>query len=89
MAKSLFTSKAAAVKKKLSLHISSETLQRLDKIEKEAEREGVSFPLNDHVEDAIQRLVTQAENQLEELRRSKIPTSDFGVGSTNYNKPTA
>jgi len=47
--------------------ISSEINQRLGEIELRAEKSGVSFPLNEHVEDAILRLVKAAEVQLNEI----------------------
>ena len=67
MAKQLFQTKASAIKKKKSFMISSEINARLGEIELRAEKAGVSFPLNEHVEEAILRLVKTAEFQLSDI----------------------
>lgn len=67
MAKQLFQTKSASIKKKKSFMISVEINERLSDIELRAEKSGVSFPLNEHVEEAILRLVKTAELQLNEI----------------------
>lgn len=67
MSKKLFQTKLSSIKKKKSFMISVEINQRLSEIELRAEKAGVSFPLNEHVEEAILRLVKAAEVQLNEI----------------------
>jgi hypothetical protein len=70
MPKKLFKNKAAAIKKKRQILISHELDQKITDIEKRAERQGVAFPLSEHIEDAIHRLVRSAEAQLKEIESS-------------------
>ena len=88
MAKPLFQSKAASIKKKMSFMVSSEISERLEKIERRAERSGVSFPLNEHVEEAILKLIKLAESQLDEIQPSKEKPSGFD-STPSINNPTA
>jgi len=76
MSKKLFQTKASAIKKKKSFMISSEINKRLDEIEQRAEKAGVSFPLNEHVEEAILRLVKTAELQLSEIEGEVLSEVD-------------
>ena len=64
MAKSLFQSAQADVKKKRVFMISMYLLTKLEQIELKAEKHGVSFPLNRHVEDAISKLINAADKEL-------------------------
>jgi hypothetical protein len=88
MAKQLFQSKAASIKKKMTFMISSEMAMRLEKIERRAEKAGVSFPLNEHVEDAILRLIKLAESQLDDINEPVVKPSGFN-SNTTANNPTA
>ena len=65
MAKSLFQSAKADVKKKRVFMISIDLLNKLEQIEVEAEKHGVSFPLNRHIEDAISKLINAADKELQ------------------------
>lgn len=67
MAKKLFQTKSSSIKKKRAFMISVEINESLSDIELRAEKAGVSFPLNEHVEEAILRLVKAAELQLSEI----------------------
>jgi hypothetical protein len=70
MSKQLFKNKAASIKKKKQILISQELDLKISDIEKRAEKQGVAFPLSEHVEDAIHRLVRSAESQLKEIESS-------------------
>mgnify|MGYP001119618309 CR=1 FL=1 len=70
MSKQLFKNKSASIKKKKQILISQELDQKITDIEKRAEKRGVAFPLNEHIEDAIRRLVRSAETQLKEIESS-------------------
>jgi len=70
MSKNLFKSKASAIKKKRQILISQELDQKLSEIEERAEKLGVAFPLNQHIEDEIHKLVRSAETQLQKIERS-------------------
>lgn len=63
----IFKSKNLSIPKKLSVMVNSETVERIRKIEIEAEKNGNTFELNACVEHAILRLLKQAESQLEEV----------------------
>ena len=65
MAKSLFQSAHAEIKKKRVFMISMDLLNKLEQIEVKAEKHGVSFPLNRHVEDAISKLINAADQELQ------------------------
>ena len=65
MAKSLFQSAKADIKKKRVFMISVDLLGKLQEIEQKAEKHGVSFPLNKHVEDAVTKLINAAEKELQ------------------------
>ena len=67
MTKKLFVSKSLRTKKKRSFYVASDLLDRLNEIELRAEKSGVAFPLDEHVEYAISRLVRDAESQLDDL----------------------
>lgn len=67
MAKKLFKSKSATVRKKMTIFISSENAQRLAKLEEKAEIAGVSFPVQEHLEEALERLIMRAERELDEI----------------------
>lgn len=76
MSKQLFKNKAASIKKKKQIFISQELDQKITDIEKRAEKQGVAFPLSEHIEGAIHRLVRSAETQLTEIEcSSDNPTS--------------
>ncbi len=64
---SLFKSVKADVKRKRVFLMSAELCEQIDSVEKRAEKYGISFPINDHVVAAIQRLTTQAERELSEM----------------------
>jgi len=70
MAKNLFISKSTSIKKKKTFLISSELAQRLNELEQRAEKSGFSFPLNQHVEDEIARLIKAAELQIKMIESS-------------------
>lgn len=78
MTKKLFVNKAAEIKKKKQILISQELDQKIIDIEKRAERQGIAFPLNEHVEDAIQKLIRAAESQLKEIEGSSMSKPSFG-----------
>ena len=65
MAKSLFQSVQAEIKKKRTFMISMDLLNKLEEIELKAEKHGVSFPLNKHIEDAISKLINAADKELQ------------------------
>jgi hypothetical protein len=88
MAKQLFQSKAASIKQKMSFMVTAEIALRLENIERRAEKAGVSFPFNEHVEDAVLRLIRLAECQLDEIQ----PATEKHVGikpAVTFNDPTA
>ena len=58
------------VSSSLSLLISSELAQRVNELEQRAELAGFSFPLNQHIENEITRLVKAAEGQLTAIESS-------------------
>lgn len=60
----LFKSKSATIQKKYAFTLSAQMIGRIDAVERKAEKAGVYFPLNEHVEKAIDRLLSQAETQL-------------------------
>lgn len=64
---SLFKSVKADVKRKRVFLLSAELCEQIDSIEKRAEKHGISFPINEHVVAAIQRLTAQAEKELSEM----------------------
>jgi hypothetical protein len=86
MSKILFKSKAAAIKKKKQILISQELDQKIADIEKRAEKQGVAFPLSEHIEDAIHRLVRSADAQLQEIENSSDNATSLNSVS---NHPTA
>lgn len=86
MSKKLFKNKAAAIKKKKQILISQELDQKITDIEKRAEKQGVSFPLSEHIEDAIHRLVRSAEAQLKEI---EISSDNMPSIKQENNSPTA
>jgi len=65
MAKSLFQSANASIKKKRTFMISQDLVSKLEQIEMMAEKQGISFPLNEHVEASIRRLLLAAEKELQ------------------------
>lgn len=67
MAKSLFKSTDAIIKKKRTFMIAQDLMIKLDQIELKAEEHGISFPLNEHVETAIRRLVQAADKELQNI----------------------
>jgi hypothetical protein len=67
MAKKLFRSKSESVLKKRSFMISVELNEKLNIIELRAEKAGVTFPLNEHIQAAISQLIKTAERQLCEI----------------------
>lgn len=67
MAKKLFRSKAESILKKRSFMISSNLNETLNLIELRAEKAGVTFPINEHIEQAIFQLVKTADKQLNEI----------------------
>lgn len=75
MSKKLFKSKSASIKKKRQILISQELDHKITDIEKRAEKQGVAFPLNEHIESAIHRLVRSAETQIHEIENSSSTTS--------------
>ncbi len=81
MAKQLFQSRAASIKKKVSFQVSSDLYLRLETIERRAELVGVSFSLNEHVEDSIHRLVKAAESQLDEIESDALKQAALGASS--------
>jgi len=86
MSKILFKNKAAAIKKKKQILISQELDQKIADIEKRAEKQGVAFPLCEHIEDAIHRLVRSADAQLQEIENSSDNATSLNSVS---NHPTA
>ncbi len=68
----LFKSKSATIQKKYALTLSAQMIERIDAVERKAEKLGVYFPLNELVEKAIERLVSQAEAQLAAQSQAKI-----------------
>lgn len=88
MSTTLFKSKAASIRKKLSFAVSEELVRRVEAVEKSAEIAGVSFPFEEHVERAIERLLTQAERQLTEMDGGgEASESSLSRGSSRF--PTA
>jgi hypothetical protein len=67
MPKNIFQPKAAMVRKKINFLVSAQITERLSAIEIQAEKAGVSFPLNELVEDAIERILRQAEVEIERI----------------------
>lgn len=70
MAKKLFRSKDESILKKRSFMISANLNETLNIIELRAEKAGVCFPLNEHVQDAIFQLVKAADRQLNEIENT-------------------
>lgn len=64
---SLFKSVKADVKRKRVFLLSAELCDKIDSVERRAEKHGISFPINEHVVLAIQRLTTQAERELSDM----------------------
>lgn len=75
MAKSMFHKISENVKKKRVFMLSVSLINKLEIIEIEAEKNGISFPLNMHVEEAIKRLVKAAEKELNELASQAVAES--------------
>lgn len=67
MAKSLFQSAKAEIKKKRVFMLSIDLINKLQEIEAKAEKYGISFPLNKHVEEAVTKLINAAEKELERI----------------------
>jgi hypothetical protein len=88
MAKQLFQSRAASIKKKMTFMISAEIPERLERIERRAEKSGISFPLDQHIEDAILKLIKMAESQLDEIQTPADKSSGFD-SSHAINNPSA
>ena len=78
MAKKLFRAKAESILKKRSFMISANLNETLNDIELRAEKAGVTFPLNEHVQGAILQLVKIADRQLNEIEHN----------TKNVDKPT-
>lgn len=64
---SLFKSVKADIKRKRVFLLSAELCDKIDSVEKRAEKHGISFPINEHVVAAIQRLTSQAEKELSDM----------------------
>ena len=77
MTKKLFKDKANEIKKKKQVMISQDLHKKINDIEKRAEMQGVSFPIDEHIEDAIRKLVRAAESQLRDIEevKTKEPTN--------------
>ncbi len=67
MKKKLFVNKKLRARKRRSCLIMSDLSDRINAIELRAEKLGVAFPLDEHVECVITRLVRAAESQLDDL----------------------
>ncbi|SBT17710.1 hypothetical protein MGA5115_01826 [Marinomonas gallaica] len=86
MTKKLFKDKSQEIKKKKQILISQGTHKKLDDLETRAEKQGVSFPLDEHIEDAIKKLIRLAESQLAEIEASRKQTLSLDRSERN---PTA
>lgn len=85
MAKKLFVNKKLSIRKKRSFSIMSDLSERLNAIEIRAEKAGVAFPLDEHVEVAIARLVRDAEAQLEDLESASKSSSSALISGRSSN----
>lgn len=65
--KSLFTPADAEIRKKKVFMLRADLLEQISEVEVRAEKLGVSFPLNLHVEDMIAKLVRQAKAELADV----------------------
>ena len=83
MTRKLFKNKVEEIKKKKHFLISQGLHQKIADIEKRAEKQGVSFPLNEHVEIAIQKLIRLAESQLDEMESPKTEETFLNKFSQN------
>lgn len=79
---SLFKSVKADVKRKRVFLLSAELCDKIDGVEKRAERHGISFPINEHVIAAIQRLVSMAEKELCEMESHN---DDHKLSNASFN----
>ena len=81
MSKQLFKNKSASIKKKRQILISQALDQKITNIEIRAEKQGVAFPLNEHIESAIHRLIRSAEDQIHEIEKSSSITPSDEAGN--------
>lgn len=75
MARNLFQSKNATIRKKMTILITAQNAQRLARVERLAEKAGVSFPVQAHMEEALERLLGRAERELEKIEVAGSPIS--------------
>jgi hypothetical protein len=79
MAKNLFKPKKATVRKKMTILITAEAAERLDTVERQAEKAGVSFPVQEHMEESLERLIRRAEHELGDMCRADSTASHSGA----------
>ena len=68
--KKLFFSAQSQIKKRKAFMLSQALIRDISHVEQSAEKYGVSFRLNELVEEAIERLVKQANAELRDIKAS-------------------
>lgn len=82
-AKSVFVSAKSQLKKKKVFMIRGDLISAITEVEKTAEIHGITFNLNELVEGAIDRLVKQAQSELDAISSSQNTKSAL-LGSADY-----
>lgn len=82
--KSLFTPTDAEIRKKKVFMLRADLLEQINEVEARAERLGVSFQLNQHVEDMIGKLVRQAKAELADGKSVPPRANESNLNPSQY-----